>query len=99
MAFGKHKEGDDISDRADVRAADDINDVDDLEGPFDVDDFDDPDTAALARLDLGPVLIPVPEAGQEQDQLTRMGPASAAWVATPTRAFPIARSAAPQDPR
>ena len=96
MAFGKHKDGDDISDPADVKAVDDINDVDDLEGPFDVDDFDDPATAALARLDLGSVLIPMPEAGQVQVELTEMGVPSAVWVVTPNGRFTIAAYAAPK---
>jgi hypothetical protein len=96
MAFGKHKKGDDISDPADVKAVDDINDVDDLEGPFDVDDFDDPATAALARLDLGSVLIPMPEAGQVQVELTEMGVPSAVWVVTPNGRFTIAAYAAPK---
>ncbi len=96
MAFGKHKHGDDISDPADVKAVDDINDVDDLEGPFDVDDFDDPATAALARLDLGSVLIPMPEAGQVQVELTEMGVPSAVWVVTPNGRFTIAAYAAPK---
>ncbi len=96
MAFGRHKDGDDVSDPADVRAVDDINDVDDLEGPFDVDDFDDPATAELARLDLGSVLIPMPEAGQVQVELTEMGVPSAVWVVTPNGRFTIAAYAAPK---
>ena len=35
-----------------------------LDGPFDIEDFDDQDTAAVGRLDLGAVLVPMPEAGQ-----------------------------------
>jgi hypothetical protein len=73
-----------------------INDVDDLEGPFDVDDFDDPATAELARLDLGSVLIPMPEAGQVQVELTEMGVPSAVWVVTPNGRFTIAAYAAPK---
>ena len=96
MAFGRHKDGDDVSDPADVRAVDAINDVDDLEGPFDVDDFDDPATAELARLDLGSVLIPMPEAGQVQVELTEMGVPSAVWVVTPNGRFTIAAYAAPK---
>jgi hypothetical protein len=96
MAFGKHKDGDDVSDPADVRAVDAIDDVDDFEGPFDVDDFDDPATAALARLDLGSVLIPMPEAGQVQVELTEMGVPSAVWVVTPNGRFTIAAYAAPK---
>jgi hypothetical protein len=93
MAFGKHKDGDDVNDPAEVGAMDD---ADDLEGPFDVDDFDDPSTAALARLDLGSVLIPMPEAGQVQVELTEMGVPSAVWVVTPNGRFTIAAYAAPK---
>jgi hypothetical protein len=88
MAFGKHR-SDDVSPAAD-------NDADDLEGPFDVDDFDDPETAAVARLDLGSVLIPMPEAGQVQVELTEMGVPSAVWVVTPNGRFTIAAYAAPK---
>jgi len=93
MAFGKRKDGDHVDDPAEVTAADDS---DDLEGPFDVDDFDDPETAALARLDLGSVLIPMPEAGQVQVELTEMGVPSAVWVVTPNGRFTIAAYAAPK---
>jgi hypothetical protein len=88
MAFGKHRD-DDVNPVAD-------NDADELEGPFDVDDFDDPATAALARLDLGSVLIPMPEAGQVQVELTDMGVPSAVWVVTPNGRFTIAAYAAPK---
>ena len=98
MAFGKHKDGDDVNDPDDVSAMDDINDPDELDGPFDVEDFDDPATAALARLDLGSVLIPMPEAGQVQVELTEMGVPSAVWVVTPNGRFTIAAYAAPKTP-
>ena len=110
MAFGKRKDGDevdsvvameddvtdsnglnDIHDAADV--GDDANDAD---GPFDIDDFDDPSTAALARLDLGSVLIPMPEAGQVQVELTEGGVPSAVWVVTPNGRFTVAAYAAPK---
>jgi len=99
MAFGKRKDGDDVNDPDDVGAMDDVNDVDDvdeLDGPFDVDDFDDPESAAVARLDLGSVLIPMPEAGQVQVELTEMGVPSAVWVVTPNGRFTIAAYAAPK---
>src|SRR5258705_10182031 len=98
MAFGKHRVADvnPVADNdADVNPAAD-NDADELEGPFDVDDFDDPATAALARLDLGSVLIPMPEAGQVQVELTDMGVPSAVWVVTPNGRFPIAAYPAPK---
>jgi hypothetical protein len=90
MAFGKHR-SDDVNPAAD-------DDADDLEGPFDVDDFDDPATAEVARLDLGSVLIPMPEAGQVQVELREMGVPSAVWVVTPNGRFTIAAYAAPKTP-
>lgn len=90
MAFGKHKDGDDVDDPADVA------DVDELEGPFDIDDFDDPSTAEAGRLDLGSVLIPMPEAGQVQVELTELGVPSAVWVVTPNGRFTVAAYAAPK---
>jgi Protein of unknown function (DUF3710) len=95
MAFGKHRDSDD----ADVTAGNDVDvadDADDLDGPFDVEDFDDPATAALGRLDLGSVLIPMPEAGQVQVELTEGGVPSAVWVVTPNGRFTIAAYAAPK---
>jgi uncharacterized protein DUF3710 len=67
-----------------------------LEGPFDIDDFDDPADAELARLDLGSVLIPMPEGGQLQVELTESGVPSAVWVVTPNGRFTIAAYAAPK---
>ncbi|MBZ4621896.1 DUF3710 domain-containing protein [Mycobacterium avium] len=77
-------------DDADEQAADE------LEGPFDIDDFDDPAVAELARLDLGSVLIPMPEAGQLQVELTETGVPSAVWVVTANGRFTIAAYAAPK---
>jgi hypothetical protein len=93
MAFGKHKDSDDVNGPADMT---DGGNVDDLDGPFDIDDFDDPSTAAGGRLDLGSVLIPMPEAGQVQVELTEMGVPSAVWVVTPNGRFTIAAYAAPK---
>ncbi|KAA1249644.1 DUF3710 domain-containing protein [Mycobacterium simiae] len=67
-----------------------------LVGPFDIEDFDDPSVAALARLDLGSVLIPMPAAGQLQVELTEHGVPSAVWVVTPNGRFTIAAYAAPK---
>ena len=69
---------------------------DEFEGPFDIDDFDDPKDAELARLDLGSVLIPMPEAGQLQVELTETGVPSAVWIVTPNGRFTIAAYAAPK---
>lgn len=69
---------------------------DELEGPFDIDDFDDPSVATLARLDLGSVLIPIPEAGQVQVELNEAGTPSAVWVVTTSGRFTIAAYAAPK---
>jgi hypothetical protein len=93
MAFGKHKDSDDVKEPDAVTG---VNDIDELEGPFDIDDFDDPSTAELGRLDLGSVLIPMPEAGQVQVELSEMGVPSAVWVVTPNGRFTIAAYAAPK---
>lgn len=69
-----------------------------LEGPFDIDDFDDPSVATVARLDLGSVLIPMPEAGQVQVELANTGVPSAVWVVTPNGRFTVAAYAAPKSP-
>ena len=69
---------------------------DELEGPFDIEDFDDPAVAALARLDLGSVLIPMPEGGQVQVELSNTGVPSAIWVVTANGRFTIAAYAAPK---
>jgi len=69
---------------------------DDLDGPFDIDDFDDPEVAAVGRLDLGSVLIPVPAAGQVQVELNQLGGPSAVWVVTPNGRFTVAAYAAPK---
>lgn len=66
------------------------------EGPFDIEDFDDPAVAELARLDLGSVLIPMPEGSQLQVELTESGVPSAVWVITPNGRFTIAAYAAPK---
>ena len=93
MAFGKRKSNDTFDeDTASAPSADD----DELDGPFDIEDFDDPSQAALARLDLGSVLIPMPEAGQVQVELTETGVPSAVWVVTPNGRFTIAAYAAPK---
>ncbi|OBI28881.1 hypothetical protein A5709_03240 [Mycobacterium sp. E1386] len=79
-------------------AADPIDEEfdEELEGPFDIDDFEDPSVAEVARLDLGSVLIPMPEAGQLQVELTETGVPSAVWVVTPNGRFTIAAYAAPK---
>jgi hypothetical protein len=103
MAFGKSTPKDDDASGADTPAADEVatRDADEpasdeLEGPFDIEDFDDPAVAELARLDLGSVLIPMPEAGQLQVELTETGVPSAVWVVTPNGRFTIAAYAAPK---
>jgi len=95
---GEHEEPEDgieAQAEADEGVGDDA-DLEELEGPFDIDDFDDPAVAELARLDLGSVLIPMPEAGQLQVELTETGVPSAVWVVTPNGRFTIAAYAAPK---
>jgi uncharacterized protein DUF3710 len=68
----------------------------DVDGPFDIGDFDDPTQAEVARLNLGSVLIPAPETGQLQVELTETGVPSAVWVITSNGRFTIAAYAAPK---
>ncbi|WP_369830402.1 DUF3710 domain-containing protein [Mycobacterium sp. E2327] len=98
MALGRSGK-DDSDDAVETEApADPVDEEfeDELEGPFDIDDFDDPAVAELARLDLGSVLIPMPEAGQLQVELTETGVPSAVWVVTANGRFTIAAYAAPK---
>jgi uncharacterized protein DUF3710 len=92
MAFGKHRNPNEPDDE--VTAGTDFDT--EVDGPFDIEDFDDAATAALGRLDLGSVLIPMPEAGQVQVELTEVGVPSAVWVVTPNGRFTIAAYAAPK---
>ena len=69
-----------------------------LDGPFDIEDFDNPDEAALGRLDLGSVLIPMPPGGQVQVEFNQEGVPTAIWVVTPNGRFTIAAYAAPKSP-
>lgn len=101
--FGRRSGKDEGDGGADARPAEDAATRDaeedapeELEGPFDIEDFDDPAVAELARLDLGSVLIPMPEAGQLQVELTETGVPSAVWVVTPNGRFTIAAYAAPK---
>ena len=68
----------------------------DVDGPFDIEDFDDPSQAETGRLNLGSVLVPIPETGQLQVELTQMGAPSTVWVITPNGRFTIAAYAAPK---
>jgi Protein of unknown function (DUF3710) len=103
MAFGRRSGKDDSEDTSAGLPDDDVEaaaaaepDDDELQGPFDIDDFDDPAVAELARLDLGSVLIPMPDGGQLQVELTETGVPSAVWVVTPNGRFTIAAYAAPK---
>jgi hypothetical protein len=103
MAFGKHDK-DQTTDDAAVDAVTADGDAfagtadGDFEGPFDVEDFDDASVAAQGRLDLGSVLIPMPDGGQVQVELNEAGAPSAVWVVTPNGRFTIAAYAAPKSP-
>jgi hypothetical protein len=96
MAFGRHARPEDDAFDEEVVGTDSAADDDELDGPFDIDDFDDPAAAAQARLDLGSVLVPMPEAGQVQVELTEGGVPSAVWVVTANGRFTVAAYAAPK---
>jgi hypothetical protein len=93
MAFGRRKDDDGAPEETSVSDEPDSNEPD---GPFDIEDFDDPSTATVGRLDLGSVLIPLPEAGQVQVELSQQGVPSAVWVMTPNGRFTVAAYAAPK---
>lgn len=68
----------------------------DLDGPFDIEDFDESVVATEGRLDLGSVLVPLPQGAQLQVELTEVGVPSAVWVVTANGRFTIAAYAAPK---
>jgi len=103
MAFGRRKpkeqplgEGQPVDDRPKPQSFVEPSAVDDLEGPFDIEDFDDSAIATEGRLDLGSVLVPLPESAQLQVELTEVGVPSAVWVVTANGRFTIAAYAAPK---
>ncbi|WP_375485556.1 DUF3710 domain-containing protein, partial [uncultured Mycobacterium sp.] len=106
MAFGRRKykgaqddttpEPEAATTPAKSEAAVESEPSEDLDGPFDIEDFDDPAAAELARLDLGSVLIPMPDAGQVQVEVSEAGIPSAIWVVTPNGRYTIAAYAAPK---
>jgi Protein of unknown function (DUF3710) len=106
MALGRRKPKDQPANEPEVIAAHpesespvDNTVADDADGPFDIEDFDDPAAAAAGRLDLGSVLVPLPESAQLQVELTDTGVPSAVWVVTPNGRFTIAAYAAPKTGR
>jgi len=103
MAFGRRKSKDEPLDdpetagtRREPEAAAEVTPDGELEGPFDIEDFDDSSVAVHGRLDLGSVLVPLPEAAQLQVELTENGVPSAVWVVTANGRFTIAAYAAPK---
>lgn len=96
MAFGKRKPKDEPTVEPEVLGAQQEREAPDEDGPFDIEDFDDPAAAEAARLDLGSVLVPMPDAAQLQVELTEAGIPSAVWVVTPNGRFTIAAYAAPK---
>jgi hypothetical protein len=103
MAFGRRKPKDEPTVEPEVAGAHQESEIpvetasaDDLEGPFDIEDFDDPAAAEAGRLNLGSVLVPMPEAAQLQIEVTDTGIPSAVWVVTSNGRFTIAAYAAPK---
>lgn len=102
MAFGRGKGGtaDEPTGESDLGGLgpqdDEADFGEELDGPFDIEDFDDPAAATTARLDLGSVLVPMPEGAQVQVELTDAGVPSAVWLVTANGRFNIAAYAAPK---
>src|ERR1700733_11357943 len=106
MALGRRKPKDQPANEPEVVAAHpesespvDNTAADDADGPFDIEDFDDPAAAAAGRLDLGSVLVPLPESAPLQGELTDTGVPGAGGVVTPNGRFTIAAYAAPKTGR
>lgn len=66
------------------------------DGPYEIEDFDNPDDALVGRLDLGSVLVPVPDTGQLQVESTATGVPGAVFVMTANGRFSVAAYAAPK---
>jgi hypothetical protein len=98
MAFGRRrpKEQQPVDEADAVNTPVESSAVDDLDGPFDIEDFDESAIATEGRLDLGSVLVPLPESAQLQVELTEVGVPSAVWVVTANGRFTIAAYAAPK---
>jgi hypothetical protein len=95
MAFGRRKPKEQLPvDEAEAPVESVV--ADDLDGPFDIEDFDESAIATEGRLDLGSVLVPLPESAQLQVELTEVGVPSAVWVVTANGRFTIAAYAAPK---
>ncbi len=104
MAFGRRKpkeqqpvdEAEPLGNHRRPDSAVEPSAVGDLDGPFDIEDFDESAIATEGRLDLGSVLVPLPESAQLQVELTEVGVPSAVWVVTANGRFTIAAYAAPK---
>jgi hypothetical protein len=103
MAFGRRKSNDQLVDESESvgahrkrEAAADTVATDEVDGPFDIEDFDESSVATEGRLDLGSVLVPLPDGAQLQVELTENGVPSAVWVVTANGRFTIAAYAAPK---
>ncbi|OHU18746.1 hypothetical protein BKG76_19545 [Mycobacteroides franklinii] len=92
-----HRSGglNDLDDAADASASGSGPD-ETFDGPYEIEDFDSAEDAGIGRLDLGSVLIPVPEAGQIQVELTAAGTPGAVFVLTPNGRYSVAAYAAPK---
>jgi Protein of unknown function (DUF3710) len=98
MAFGrrKPKEQQPVDEADAVGTPVESSVFDDPDGPFDIEDFTESAIATEGRLDLGSVLVPLPESAQLQVELTEVGVPSAVWVVTANGRFTIAAYAAPK---
>ncbi|MFI8569359.1 DUF3710 domain-containing protein [Rhodococcus sp. NPDC078407] len=103
--FGRRKKNDAGNDSAPGAEAfvDDVEDDEtantSAEGPHDLEDLDaDRETVATTRLDLGSVLIPLPEGGQLQVEMSQAGSPQAVHIVTQFGRITIAAYAAPKSP-
>ncbi|SNS24900.1 DUF3710 domain-containing protein [Rhodococcoides kyotonense] len=79
--------------------ADEVTNLDPALGPFDLTEVDDSrETLVETRLDLGSVLVPLPEGGQLQVEMNRAGAPQAVHVVTQHGRITVAAYAAPKSP-
>jgi hypothetical protein len=104
MAFGRRKpkeqqpidEAESVGTHRRAETPAESSAVNELDGPFDIEDFDESAVPTEGRLDLGSVLVPLPESAQLQVELTQVGVPSAVWIVTANGRFTIAAYAAPK---
>ncbi|EOM78205.1 DUF3710 domain-containing protein [Rhodococcus rhodnii] len=100
--FGRRKKNDAAEASAAGDAGTEALSADDAQpqdgGPYDVEDIPEDVDPAAGRLDLGSVLVPMPDGAQVQVEMTQAGAPQAVHIATPHGRITVAAYAAPKSP-